>query len=68
VGLAWLLLPAVTLTASASSPFPPVQVVIPLGWAAALAAIVAALPVLAAAVSVARRPDPAVQLRAAEMS
>jgi hypothetical protein len=68
VGLAWLLLPAVTLTAGAASPFPPVLVEIPVGWAAALAAVVAALPVLAAAVSVARRPDPAVELRAAEAS
>lgn len=68
VGLAWLLLPSVTLNASAGIPLPPVLVEIPVGWAAALAAVVAALPVLAAAVSVARRPDPAVELRAAEMS
>jgi hypothetical protein len=65
-GLAWLLIPAVTLTASASAPVPPVLVEIPLGWTAGLALAVTAIPVLAAAATVAYRPDPAAQLRAAE--
>ena len=47
---------------------PPVLVEIPLGWAVLLAAAVAALPVLAAAASIARRPDPAAELRTAEAS
>ena len=67
-GLAWLVVPSVTLTASAGRPQPPVLVQIPVGWAALLAAVVAALPVLAAAASILRRPDPAVELRAAEAS
>jgi len=66
VGLAWLVVPAITLTASAGRPFPPVLVQIPVGWAVLLAATVAALPVLAAAASTVRRPDPAAELRAAE--
>lgn len=65
-GLAWLLLPSVTLTASAAQPVPSVLVQIPVGWAVAVAAAVAALPVLAAAASIVRRPDPAAELRAAE--
>jgi len=67
-GLAWLLVPAITLTIGAARPFPPVLVQIPVGWAVLLAAAVAALPVLAAAASIARRPDPAAELRAAEAS
>jgi FtsX-like permease family len=67
-GLAWLLVPAITLTVGAGRPFPPVVVQIPVGWAVLLAAAVAALPVLAAAASIARRPDPAAELRAAEAS
>ena len=67
-GLAWLVVPAITLTATAGRPFPPVQVQVPLGWAALLALVLAGLPVLAAAVTTARRPDPAVELRAAEAS
>ena len=67
-GLAWLLVPAITLTIGAARPFPPVLVQIPVGWAVLLAAAVAALPVLAAAASIARRPDPAGELRAAEAS
>ncbi len=65
-GLAGLLVPAVTVTATAATPVPPVLVQIPLGWAAALAAAVSAVPVLAAAATAARRPDPAAELRAAE--
>jgi predicted lysophospholipase L1 biosynthesis ABC-type transport system permease subunit len=63
-GLARLLVPPITLAANATTPVPPVLVVVPLGPAVALAMIIAAVPVLAAAVSIARRPDPAVQLRA----
>jgi FtsX-like permease family len=63
VGLAWLLVPAVTLTGGAAAPFPPVHVVIPLGWTAVLALVVAAVPVLTAVVAAAHRPDPAAQLR-----
>jgi len=64
--LAYLLVPAVTLTAGASAPFPPVHVVIPLGWTAVLALGVAAVPVLVAALAAAYRPDPAAGLRAGE--
>jgi hypothetical protein len=67
-GLAWLVVPAVTLTTTAARPFPPVLVQIPVGWAVLLAAVVAVLPVLPAAASSARRPDPAAELRAAETS
>ena len=63
VGLARLLVPAVTLTGGAAAPFPPVRVVIPLGWTAVLALVVAAVPVLTAAVAAAYQPDPAAQLR-----
>ncbi len=67
-GLAWLVVPALTLTAGAARPQPPVLVEIPVGWAVLLAAAVAALPVLAAAASILRRPDPAAELRTAEAS
>ncbi len=65
-GLAHLLIPAVTVTAVATAPIPPVLVDLPLAWAAGLAVVVTAVPVLAAAATVLRRPDPAAQLRAAE--
>ncbi len=65
-GLARLLVPAVTLTTGAAAPFPPVRVVIPIGWTVLLALAVAAVPVLAAAAAAAYRPDPAAQLRAGE--
>ena len=65
-GIAQLLIPAVTLTASAAAPIPPTVIDLPLGWAVGLAAAVTAVPVLAAAATVLRRPDPAAQLRAAE--
>jgi hypothetical protein len=64
--LAHLLIPAVTITAAGTAPVPPVLVEVPLGWAVGLAVTVAVIPVLVAAATVARRPDPAVQLRAAE--
>jgi hypothetical protein len=63
VGLARLLVPAVTLTSGAAAPFPPVHVLIPLGWTAVLALVAAAMPVLTAVVAAAHRPDPAAQLR-----
>jgi len=64
IGLARLMVPAITLTADAAAPWPPALPVLPLGLAAALALITAALPAAAAALSIARRPDPAAQLRA----
>jgi hypothetical protein len=63
-GLAWLLVPSITLTANATAPLPPALVMLPLGQAAGLALIIAAVPAIAAAVSILRRPDPAAQLRA----
>jgi hypothetical protein len=64
--LAHLIIPAVTLTPAATAPVPPVLVEVPLGWVALLAVAVAVIPVLAAAATVARRPDPAARLRLAE--
>jgi hypothetical protein len=66
IGLAHLLVPAVTLTPAATAPVPPVLVQIPVGWVAALAAAVAVLPVLAAAATVGRRPEAAARLRVVE--
>jgi ABC-type antimicrobial peptide transport system permease subunit len=64
--LAELLVPAITLTSSATIPVPPV--LIHFGWALTLplAVAVAVLPVLAAALTIARRPDAAAELRTAE--
>ena len=64
--LAYLLIPPVTLTAGGNAPFPPVRVVVPLGWTALLALGIAAVPVVAAAAAGAHRPDPAAGLRAGE--
>jgi hypothetical protein len=64
--LAHLLIPAVTITPAATTPVPPVLVEVPLGWAIGLAVVVAVIPVLVAAATVAARPDPAAQLRAME--
>jgi FtsX-like permease family len=66
VVLAELLVPAITLTASATTPVPPVIIQVPWSQALALALAVAVLPVLAAALTIARRPDAAAGLRAAE--
>jgi hypothetical protein len=66
LALAYLLVPAVTLTSGAAVPFPSARVVVPLGSLVLLALAVAAVPVLAAAVAAAYRPDPAAQLRAGE--
>jgi FtsX-like permease family len=64
IGLARLMVPAITLTADAAAPVPSALPVLPLGLAAILALITAAGPAAAAALSVARKPDPAAQLRA----
>ena len=66
VVLAELLVPAITLTSAATAPVPPV--LIQFGWSQtlALALAVAVLPVLAAALTIARRPDAAAELRTAE--
>jgi hypothetical protein len=64
IGLARLVVPAITLSTGATDPVPPALAVLPLGLATALALLTAALPVAAAALSVLRRPDPAAQLRA----
>ena len=64
--LAGLLIRSVTLTAAAAAPVPPVLIEIPWGLAAGLAAAVATIPVLAAGLTIARRPDAAAQLRSAE--
>ena len=64
IGLAHLMVPAITLTAAAAAPVPWALVIVPLGPALALALLTAAVPVAVAALSVLRRPDPAAQLRA----
>ena len=63
--LAHLLVPSVTLTASAAAPVVPVLVKVPVAIAAGIALLVTAIPVLAATTSAIYRPDPAAQLRAA---
>ena len=64
--VAWLLVPAVTLTPAAQLPTPPAVTVYDLPQAIALALAVAVLPAVAAALAATRRPDPAAELRAAE--
>jgi ABC-type antimicrobial peptide transport system permease subunit len=63
IGLAELIVPAITLTTNATAPVPSALVTVPLGAAVALALVTAAGPAVAAALTVARRPDPAAQLR-----
>ena len=65
-GLAHVIVPALTLTATGAVPVPSVLVVLPLGWVVAVAVCLAAVPVVAAALSTLRQPDPAAELRAAE--
>lgn len=65
-GLAHLLIPAMTLTATAGLPVPPVLVRLPLLWLVLIVVAMPAIPVLAAAVTTAMQPDPAAALRAAE--
>jgi hypothetical protein len=70
--LAELLVPGITLTSAATTPVPPVLIqfswvqTLPLALALALALAVAVLPVLATGLTIVRRPDAAVVLRAAE--
>jgi ABC-type antimicrobial peptide transport system permease subunit len=64
--LAQLLVPAITLTTSATAPVPPALVEFSWPLTATLAVAVVVVPVLAAAVAMARRPDPAAALRTAE--
>jgi FtsX-like permease family len=64
LGLAQLMVPAITLTADATAPVPSALVIVPLGPAVALALVTAVVPAAAAALSVLRRPDPAARLRA----
>jgi len=64
--VAWLLVPAVTLTPAGQQPTPPVIAEHDLPQAIGLALAVAVLPAVAAAVAGTRRPDPAAELRAEE--
>jgi hypothetical protein len=64
--LAELLVPAITLTPSATTPVPPVLIQFSWSQTLPLALAVAVLPVLAAALTIARRPDAAAELRATE--
>jgi FtsX-like permease family protein len=64
--LAHLLISAVVLTPGGTTPVPPVQPVVPLGWAAVLAAGISAAPAVVALAAGARRDDTAAQLRGAE--
>ncbi len=64
--VAWLLVPAVTLTSAAQLPTPPAVPVNDLPLVVAFALAVAVLPAMTAALVATRRPDPAAELRAAE--
>ncbi|HET9971918.1 MAG TPA: FtsX-like permease family protein, partial [Streptosporangiaceae bacterium] len=64
--LAWLLVPAVTLTPAAQLPTPPAVTVDDLPLTIAFALAVAVLPAVTAALAVIRRPDPAAELRTAD--
>lgn len=66
VGLAQLVVPALTVTATGGLPVPPVLVIVPWGWVIGVAAGLPAVPVVAAAISALRQPDPAAELRATE--
>ncbi|MGD0606309.1 MAG: ABC transporter permease [Streptosporangiaceae bacterium] len=66
VVLAELLVPAITLTSAATTPVPPVLVTFSWAQTLPLALAVAVLPVLAAGLTIVRRPDAAAALRAAE--
>jgi hypothetical protein len=65
--VARLLVPAVTLSPTAQIPVPPPLTLFDLGQTIPLAVAVAVLPALAAALVIFRRPDPAAELRAAEV-
>jgi hypothetical protein len=58
--------PALTVTATGGVPPLPVIVTLPALWVSVIAVGLPAVPVLAAAVTAVRRPDPAAELRAAE--
>ena len=64
--VARLLVPAVTLSPAATLPAPPPVTLFDLPQTLSLAAAIALLPVLASALIMIRRPDPAAALRAAE--
>jgi ABC-type antimicrobial peptide transport system permease subunit len=66
--VARLLVPAVTLTPTATQPVPPPVTLFDLPQTLPLAAAVAILPALATALIMIRRPDPAAELRAAEVA
>jgi hypothetical protein len=66
IGLAYVLIPSITLTATAGLPVPAVLVRFPVAWVAVIALLAPAIPVLAAAITALRQPDPAAELRAAE--
>ncbi len=64
--LANLLIPAMTVSGTAGKPVPAVLVHVPFAWVLLLALAIPAIPVLAAAASAVRQPDPAAELRVAE--
>jgi hypothetical protein len=64
--LSHLLIPAMAVSSTAGKPIPSVIVTVPFAWVIPLAIVVPAIPILAAAVSAVRQPDPAAELRAAE--
>ena len=66
--VARLLVPAVTLSSTAQIPVPPPITLFDLGQTVPLAVAVAVIPALAAALVIFRRPDPAAELRAAEVA
>ena len=66
--VARLLVPAVTLSPTAQIPVPPPLTVFDPGQTVPLAVAVAVIPALAAALVIFRRPDPAAELRAAEVA
>ena len=66
--VARLLVPAVTLSPTAQIPVPPPVTLFDLSQTVPLAVAVAVLPALAAALVIFRRPDPAAELRAAEVA
>jgi hypothetical protein len=63
-----LLVPAVTLSPTAQIPVPPPVTLFDLPQTIPLAVAVAVIPALAAALIIFRRPDPAAELRAAEVA
>jgi hypothetical protein len=66
--VARLLVPAVTLSSTAQIPVPSPVTLFDLGQTVPLAVAVAVLPALAAALVIFRRPDPAAELRAADVA